>query len=110
MWFRLACLWGCTVREAQARCNSAEFAEWCAAYQLDPWGPERTDLNFAMLACVVASTVPRKSSRAFRLEDFLLKFDHQPKRQTAAQMVAFLKMHTRAFHQSRRKRGKPLPR
>ena len=69
-----------------------------------------TDLNFAMLACVVASTVPRKSSRAFRLEDFLLKFDHQPKRQTAAQMEAFLKMHTRAFHQSRRKRGKPLPR
>ena len=49
MWFRLAALFGCTVREAQARCNSREFAEWCAFYNLDPFGELRADYRAALM-------------------------------------------------------------
>lgn len=54
MWFRLAALWGCTVREAMCRCDAREFAEWAALYSFDPWGPAREDLQAAYTAAAVA--------------------------------------------------------
>jgi len=51
---RLAVLWGCTVREAQARIDSAEFAEWCAFYLIEPWGGSADDGRIGMLCSMVA--------------------------------------------------------
>ena len=38
MWLRLAALFGCTVKEAQARCDFQEFQSWKAFYEIEPWG------------------------------------------------------------------------
>ena len=70
MWFRLAALWGCPVREAQARCDSREFAEWCAFYRKDPWGDQRADLRAAELSAMFANVhrkegAPERSARDF---------------------------------------------
>ena len=51
---RLAALWHCTVREAQARIDSAEFAEWCAFYLIEPWGGSADDARIGMLCSMGA--------------------------------------------------------
>jgi hypothetical protein len=50
MWFRIALALGCTVREAQERVNSAEFAEWSAYYAISPWDGYRGDVQAALIA------------------------------------------------------------
>lgn len=50
MWHRLASLWGCTVREAQSRCDSQEFCNWRAFWNIEPWGATLFDRLFANLA------------------------------------------------------------
>jgi hypothetical protein len=43
--------WGCTVREAQERCDGREFAEWLAYERIrGPLGPRRLDLLAALVA------------------------------------------------------------
>lgn len=37
MWHAIARKIGCTVAEAQARMDSAEFVEWAAEYAMEPW-------------------------------------------------------------------------
>lgn len=49
MWLRLAAMWGCTLKEAAAKCDAAEFALWSALYEIDPWGEERADLRSAQI-------------------------------------------------------------
>jgi hypothetical protein len=62
MWFRLASLWGCTVREAQERCPPEEFSEWLAFYSLEPWGCEAEDVRHAILTAAVSSLFSKKQA------------------------------------------------
>jgi hypothetical protein len=55
MWFRLAALWGCTVTEAQNRCDPREFDEWMTFYRIEPWGSAIEDLRIGILASAVAN-------------------------------------------------------
>lgn len=67
----LAALWGCPVREAQARCDSREFAEWLAFYRIDPFGEQRADLRNGILAALVANAMRRSGQQPAKPEDFM---------------------------------------
>ena len=69
MWFRLAALWGCTVREAQARCNAHEFSEWCAFYEIDPFGELRSDYRSALMTANIRRAL---GDNRCKVQDFLL--------------------------------------
>ena len=85
MWFRLAALWNCTRPEAMARCDSLEFAEWCAFYMLDPWGGERGDLQAGVIASTIAQVNAAKGKR-FKPADFMPKFGPPRKALSADQI------------------------
>ncbi|MCH7872238.1 MAG: DUF4035 domain-containing protein [Planctomycetes bacterium] len=86
MWFRLAALWNCTRPEAMARCDSMEFAEWCAFYILDPWGGERGDLQAGIIASTIAQVNAAKGKR-FKPADFMPKFGPRRGRQPSADEI-----------------------
>lgn len=54
--------------------SSEEFAEWCAFDRMNPGEPERSDLQAAMIASVIANSNKGKKGKAFGLDDFMLKF------------------------------------
>jgi len=64
-------LWGCTVKEAQARINAREYAEWVAFYRLEPWGTEAMDILFAAFTLRVVSALAKGKST---MDDFLVFF------------------------------------
>ncbi len=70
-WFRLAAKLGLSVREAQARISSPEFAEWLAFNRLDPIGEERADARAALIALAVTRAAWSGKGRAPRFEDFM---------------------------------------
>ena len=73
-----------------ARCNSRQYAEWQAEYQLDPWGDERADLRMGIIACTIAN-VNRAKGKAFKPGDFMPEFDKRLKqRQTPEEMAAVM--------------------
>ena len=74
MWFRLAALWGCTVREAQERCDSREFTEWMAYYLVEPWGHESDWLRTGRTCEVVASVFGGKGGKKLEPSDFVPQF------------------------------------
>jgi len=77
-----------SVREAQSRIDSAEFAEWIAFNNLEPIGEERGDRRAAVIAQTVANA-HAQGRHHFQLDDFMLRYG-PPKKQTAAEMKAIL--------------------
>lgn len=87
--------------------SAAEFYEWWALYEHDPWGESRADLRMGILASTIANR-HRDSRREPRYtpQDFLPHFGetpeapvpppaHQPlcaTRQTSAEIEAMLGM------------------
>lgn len=71
---RLAALWGCTKREAQERCDSAEFTEWIAFDSLQPFGDYAQDVRDAMLIAAIKNQGGRRGKR-FKVDDFRLCVD-----------------------------------
>lgn len=65
------------MREAQQRITSAEFAEWLAYYQIEPWGEERADWRSGNIARVIAEAHrnPDKRSTPFTVDDFMPVYD-----------------------------------
>ena len=59
------------------RISSAELSEWIAFSQFEPFGIEREDLRFAMLACIIANANRSHKQRPFKISDFILKFGPQ---------------------------------
>lgn len=58
-----------------------------AFYAIDPWSPERGDLQSAIVAATVANTAPfRKSSQRFEVKDFMPYQEQRPKRMTDAEL------------------------
>ena len=76
------------------RMSSREFAEWCAYYQIEPFGQERDNLHAAMIACTVANAHGAKT----KIADFMLKMKEAVVRQTPKQMMAILEMFTQWFN------------
>lgn len=69
-------LWGCPVVEAQARCDSREFAEWLAFFKLrGASGDMRGDFQ----AGIVASAVVRAmTGKYIHPSKFMPRFDGRP--------------------------------
>ena len=63
-----------SVRAAQEEIDSAEFAEWRAYHEVDPFGEDRADLRSGIVASVVANA-NRTKGRAFKPGDFMPDFD-----------------------------------
>lgn len=70
----LALALGSTVEELQNRMSSSEFSEWLAYYCINPFGPERGDLNAGIIAATVANANRSKNSQAYTPKDFMPKF------------------------------------
>ena len=97
-WFRLAELWGCTVREAQARCDSREFAEWVAFDQLNPFGQHRVLVLLSELCAMFFNANTDDKTRKLRPADFMpyMKIPKQ-KPQTVDQQKDNLELIARAM-------------
>ncbi len=63
-----------TVEELLARTSSQELTEWEAFFKTHPFGYDRLDLGFAIIAATVANTFRGKSRRRYELKDFLPRF------------------------------------
>lgn len=63
-----------SVRRCQQEIDSAEFVEWLAVYELEPFGEERADFRAGIIASTVANSV---SKRHFSPRDFMPKWDRQ---------------------------------
>jgi hypothetical protein len=62
-----------SVREAQQRIDSAEFAEWIAYHRIEPFGELRSDYRSALLCDVICKMHGTKQKT--KAEDFLLNFE-----------------------------------
>lgn len=85
--FRLAFQFGCTVAELQDRMGSAEFADWCAFWRLEPWGFEIDNWRSAMIASTVANSNRPPKAKPYKIADFMPK---QARPQTPEEMIAIL--------------------
>lgn len=54
-WFRLALQLGKSVRQCQAEIDSAEFTEWMAYYQLEPFGETVADIRHGIATSLLAN-------------------------------------------------------
>lgn len=87
-----------SVAECQAAISCAEFTDWLAYYQLEPFGEERADLRNAILCALIANLLRGKGRRA-KLKDFLPRFDEEPRRkQSLADMRAVMERFTAAHN------------
>ena len=72
---------GATVAKLQQRITSAEFVEWLAFYQGEPWGDLRADLQNAALLCLLANANrdAKRRPQAFKVEDFMMDYWQTPR-------------------------------
>jgi hypothetical protein len=75
------------VAELQERMSSAEFAEWIAFSQIEPFGFEAEFLGHAQTAAVIANANRGKDAQPLKVKDFMPKTT-TPEPQTAEQMAA----------------------
>ncbi len=66
-----------------------ELSEWQAYSLIEPFGEARADLRSATIACVIANANRGKGQPAFKLEDFILKFE-PPEQQSKKDMKTVL--------------------
>lgn len=61
----------------QRRMSSAEFSEWMAYAQIEPFGEERADLRMAILATIIANANrdPKLRPEPFEVSDFMPNFE-----------------------------------
>jgi hypothetical protein len=85
-----------------AEIDSAEFSEWLAFYQVDPFGEERADLRAGINSAVIANIHRGGGIKAFTAADFMPQFDRQEVTQTPEQMMAVM-LAVDAAQQARRR-------
>lgn len=76
-----------TVAEAQRRVDSRELTGWIATDCIEPIGPERFDIQLAILCDIVARSHGARNSKP---ADYMPVFISRP-RQTDAEMQAILR-------------------
>jgi hypothetical protein len=64
--------------------SNDEFVDWMAFYQLQPFGPWRSDTQAALIASTMANANAKKG-KSFAIDDFRLKFTPRfaPRRRTS---------------------------
>ncbi len=69
-----------SVARAQREISSAEFSEWLAYYQVEPFGEERADLRAAIIASTQASTMTNKR---FKPAEFMPEYGPKARKSPA---------------------------
>lgn len=90
MWFRLALKMGVPVAELQNRMSAAEFAEWMAFYEIEPFGWQADFSGHAQTAATIANVNRSKDTKPYKVSDFMPKEPQPP--QTSAHMKHFANM------------------
>ena len=92
-----------SVRRAQEEIDCYEFQEWMEYRRIAPFGYERTDLGFAIVASVMANAHAAKGHR-FKPKDFMPRFDvdseeakEEKAKEVALKLAAFIGMHNRSL-------------
>lgn len=67
-----------SVAQAQQQISAREFAEWMAFNRIEPFGAERMDIGFAIVASTVANSLKGKKGSPFKLTEFLPMFTSKP--------------------------------
>ena len=66
-----------TVSRLLAETTSAELTEWAVFYEMEPFGPERGDLQAGIVAATVANVNrdAKKQKKPYTAHDFMPKFE-----------------------------------
>lgn len=66
-----------SVKRAQREVDSAEFAEWMAYAEVEPFGPEREDQRAGIVAALIANVNrdSKKRPEPYDVEDFLPRWE-----------------------------------
>jgi hypothetical protein len=88
-----------TVGELLARIDSRELTAWMAYERVaGPLGPERADMQAAIIASTIANANRGKRGRAFKPEDFIPKWDQiRPQQQTEQDHLRLVQALNRAM-------------
>lgn len=100
----MAWLWGCPVREAQARCGSREFNEWQTFYQEAPFGPYVDDARWARAAALFYNANKGDKAPTRDVKQFLLG-KATTKRQSGQDMANIFKVFAGAHNASVKSSG-----
>ncbi len=75
------------VRKIERRLSAKRFLEWEAYAQLEPFDARRGDYRAASIAAVIANVNrdPKKQTKPFTVEDFVLQFGGEDEKPRAAQ-------------------------
>ena len=76
-----------SVREAQLKIDSAEFAEWCAYSNIKPFYLDTQEYLLATVAAILTNVHSKKSARSTKPEDFLPRFSSNRPEETAEEML-----------------------
>lgn len=87
-----------SVKRIQKEIDAAEFVEWMAYNQIDPFGEDRADLRNAITSMSVARGAG--AGKNLKVSDFMPTFDKK-KAQTVDEMKAVLSMYSDAHNKSR---------
>lgn len=94
---------GMPVAEAQARISSAEFGEWMAYAEVEPFGPGRDDARAGVIASLIANANRDTDRRAepYEPEDFFPNLGNgrpsAPADQTPEEQLAIMRMITESM-------------
>ena len=81
------------------RITIKDFREWQAYYELEPFGELRADYRSASICLTLANLKRGKNQKPYKLEDFLFKFDEEPKRgQSIQEKLAVMTVIARAWN------------
>ena len=87
MWHRVAALLGGrTIAEWQELMPAAEFVDWCAFYQIEPWGYHADNWRMGMACATAANVAGRK--KPLKPSDF---YPRAPRKLTPQESLAMVK-------------------
>ena len=70
-WFALAAHLKMSVSQAQSCIDSAEFSEWIAMHNIEPFTADRTENMLSIIAAILFNQARKKGTPAYQPEDFL---------------------------------------
>lgn len=74
---------GMSLKECQQKIDAAEFAEFYADYQIEPWGELRGDYQ----AAIVAQTVAASQGIESTLSDHMIEWGKEPEDEAENELV-----------------------
>lgn len=71
-----------------AEMSSAQFAEWRAYAQIEPFGEDRADLRAGIVASTIANANRGKGQKPFTAQQFMPSFEPETEEQARDRLIA----------------------